>query len=141
MKKMKKTLLMMVLAMMTPLLLLQVSCAGVKEGRTQDAAAIQASDETEDVEEASDEDMLLADKHEAAGISCSDCHEEDPPANKVSQPTCLTCHEDYQELAASYLDPHNAHQSYSDCGDCHHIHRTSEQICQGCHHTFNIQAP
>jgi len=142
MKRMKKTLIVMALAVITPLLMLQVSCAGVKESRTEEVAAVEAPDETADVdEEASGEDMLLADKHEAAGISCSDCHEEDPPASKVSQETCLTCHEDYQDLAASYLDPHNAHISYSDCGDCHHIHRTSEQICQGCHHTFNVQAP
>jgi fumarate reductase flavoprotein subunit len=53
---------------------------------------------------------------------------------------CLACHADYKEVAASYLDPHNAHRTSSDCGVCHHAHRPSEKICQGCH-SFNLQAP
>jgi hypothetical protein len=133
---MKKKILIMMLVVMVPLLMLQFSCASVKEqpGEGVPGAVSETASEVP-------EDVLLADKHGAAGISCSDCHAEDPPASSVATDTCLTCHDDYQELAASYLDPHNAHITYTNCSDCHHVHRESERICQGCHHTFNVQAP
>jgi hypothetical protein len=133
---MKKKILIMMVVGMAPLLMLQFSCASMKEQPVEEAAA-----EIEEPVAKVSEDALLAGRHEAAGISCSDCHTEDPPANSVATDTCLTCHEDYKELAASYLDPHNAHISYSNCSDCHHVHRESERICQGCHHTFNVKAP
>ena len=134
MEKMKRTSIILVLGFAIPVLLF--SCAGMKEQPVEETVA-KAAEEARELPEGA----LLADKHEAAGISCSDCHTEDPPADAVATDTCMTCHEDYQELAASYLDPHNAHISYSNCSDCHHVHRESEMICQGCHHTFNIQAP
>jgi fumarate reductase flavoprotein subunit len=123
--------------LMVPLAMFQFSCASMKEA----PAEAEVAEAPVEAEPAADEALLLAGKHDAAGISCNDCHEEDPPAGSVATDTCLTCHEDYQELAASYLDPHNAHVTYSNCSDCHHVHRESEKICQGCHHTFNIQAP
>jgi len=131
----KKVLLLMMLAM-TVSLLLQFSCASMKKQPAEEVAA-EVAEEAPQMPEGA----LLADKHEGAGISCSDCHAEDPPAAAVATDTCTTCHEDYKELAASYLDPHNAHISYANCSDCHHVHRESEKICQGCHHTFNVQAP
>jgi hypothetical protein len=133
---MKKKVLILMLVVMVPLLTLQFSCASVKD-QSAEGMGPEVSEAVREVPE----DALLADKHEAAGISCSDCHMEDPPADSVATDTCLTCHEDYKELAASYLDPHNAHIAYSNCSDCHHVHRESERICQGCHHTFNVKAP
>lgn len=133
---MKKKILITMLVVMVPLMMLQFSCASMQEQPSEEAAA-EVAKEVKELPEGA----LLADKHDAAGISCSDCHAEDPPADAVATDTCMTCHEDYQELAASYLDPHNAHISYSNCSDCHHVHRESEKICQGCHHTFNVQAP
>jgi hypothetical protein len=133
---MKKKTLIIVLVVMVPLVMLQFSCAKMKEQPAEEVAAEVA----EDVKEVP-EGALLADKHDAAGISCGECHAEDPPASTVATDTCLTCHEDYKDLAASYLDPHNAHISYANCSDCHHVHRESERICQGCHHTFNVKAP
>lgn len=133
---MKKMILRMMLVMVVPLLMLLFSCASMKGHPAEEVSA----EEPEAVGEIS-ENALLADRHEAAGISCSDCHAEDPPVAAAATDTCMQCHEDYKELAASYLDPHNAHISYANCSDCHHVHRESEKICQGCHHTFNVQAP
>jgi hypothetical protein len=86
------------------------------------------------VEAAVEEDGLLAGTHKSAGISCSDCHAESPPAAAVPEATCITCHEDYQELTAGmYEDPHNAHIAFPDCGNCHHVHQESENQCLACH--------
>jgi fumarate reductase flavoprotein subunit len=125
-----KTVL-MVSGIFVTLLFLQLSCGTMREYSTDLISA--------DVVKAG-EGMLLVDKHELSGIECNDCHEEMPPDSFVPKVVCLTCHEDYKEVAASYLDPHNAHIEYSGCGDCHHAHRPSEKICQGCH-TFSLQAP
>jgi fumarate reductase flavoprotein subunit len=138
MEKMKRTNLMMLLVILIALLFLQISCGTIQEYRAEEIPA--AVEETVEVEEAFEGPMLLADRHKASGIECSDCHEETPPGSLVPTGVCMTCHEDYREVAASYLDPHNAHISYPDCGDCHHAHRPGEQICQGCHN-FNLQAP
>jgi hypothetical protein len=134
---MKKKTLIMILVAMVPLFAFQFSCASMKDApEAADVAEAPAK-----AEPAVEEAHLLAGKHDSAGISCNDCHVEDPPAGSVGTDTCMECHDDYKELAASYLDPHNAHVTYSNCSDCHHVHRESEKICQGCHHTFNIQAP
>jgi hypothetical protein len=105
---------------------LQLSCASVKEPAVEKAPA--------PVEAAVEEDGLLAGTHKSAGISCSDCHAESPPAAAVPEATCITCHEDYQELTAGmYEDPHNAHIAFPDCGNCHHVHQESENQCLACH--------
>jgi hypothetical protein len=82
---------------------------------------------------------FLADKHKASGVSCSDCHKEST-SKEPGTDTCMTCHADYKDKATSAVDPHNAHMSYSNCGDCHHGHKTSENQCQSCHN-FNITTP
>ena len=135
---MKKTRLMMILEILVMLLILQFSCAtpkreqGYKEppvpsGQAQAAATvINAS--------------LLGDKHQANGMSCSDCHKETSPSNDVPTSVCMDCHEDYQKEAASNINPHNAHMTYDHCTDCHHAHRPSESQCLNCH-SFNMQAP
>jgi hypothetical protein len=84
--------------------------------------------------------QFLADKHKAAGVSCSDCHKETPPASEAPSSICLNCHADYKDKASSAIDPHNAHMSYTNCGDCHHAHKASENQCQSCH-SFNLQTP
>jgi hypothetical protein len=76
--------------------------------------------------------QFLADKHKTSGVSCADCHNESiskEPATDV----CMTCHQDYRDKATSSIDPHNAHMSYANCGDCHHGHKTSENQCLSCH--------
>jgi len=127
----------LIIALGIAILMFLFSCAGMKEQPAGETAPEVSKETVTEVPE----DALLAVKHEATGISCSDCHAEDPPAERVPTDACMTCHEDYKDLAASYLDPHNAHVTYSNCSDCHHVHRESELICQGCHHTFNVQAP
>jgi hypothetical protein len=130
---MKKTpVAMKVLGIFISLLFLQFSCGPIKKYRAEEIPA--------ETEETPEEALLLAYKHEAAGIECNDCHQEIPPAEAVPKEVCLTCHEDYRELATSYPDPHNAHITYSGCGDCHHVHRQSEKVCLGCHN-FSLQAP
>ena len=135
---MKKTRLMMILEIVVMLLILQFSCAtpkreqGYKEppvpsGQAQAAATvINAS--------------LLGDKHQANGMSCSDCHKKTPPSSDVSASICLNCHEDYQKEAASNINPHNAHMTYDHCTDCHHAHRPSESQCLNCH-SFSMETP
>jgi hypothetical protein len=126
MHKMNRKHVMMAFGMVVSLLFLQLACAGVKEHRGEEAAAA--------VEQTEEDSGLLASTHKSAGISCSDCHAESPPANAVTEATCLTCHEDYKELTAGvYEDPHNAHIAFPDCGNCHHIHQPSENQCLSCH--------
>jgi hypothetical protein len=133
MDKMKNTpVVMIVLGIFISLLFLQFSCGTMKEHRSEEIPA--------EAEEMPEEALLLENKHEAAGIGCNDCHQETPPAEVVPKEVCLACHEDYKELVASYPDPHNAHITYAGCGDCHHVHRQSENACLGCH-DFNLQAP
>jgi fumarate reductase flavoprotein subunit len=115
-----------------PLLFFQFSCGTVKEKGNVEMSP--------DIDGKLPTIMLLGDKHEAAGIECGDCHGGSDPAARVSRTMCLECHADYKEVAASYLDPHNAHRTPWDCGACHHVHKPSEKICQGCH-SFNVQAP
>ena len=114
-----------------PLLLLQLSCGTVKEK--------QGIEISPDADEKVPGELLLADKHKIAGVGCSGCHGESDPVSGAPKAQCLACHENYKEVAASYLDPHNAHYTSPDCGVCHHIHKPSEKICQGCH-SFNVQA-
>jgi len=126
MDKMKKApVVIIVLGIFLGLLFLQFSCGTTKEHKA---------------EEISKEPLLLENKHETAGIKCDDCHKETPPAEAVPKEVCLTCHEDYKELVASYPNPHNAHITYSSCGDCHHVHRQSKNACLQCH-DFDLQAP
>jgi hypothetical protein len=83
--------------------------------------------------------QFLADKHKTSGVSCSDCHKESI-SKEPGTDVCMTCHQDYRDKATSSVDPHNAHMSYANCGDCHHGHKASENQCQSCHN-FNIQTP
>lgn len=130
---MKRTLVLTTaLLICIALLFLQLSCGTTEEYREAEIHTGAA--------EKVPEPLLLADKHEAAGIECNYCHEETEPASEVTKVVCLKCHEDYKEVAASYLDPHNAHHTSTDCEDCHHAHRPSEEVCQGCH-SFGLQAP
>lgn len=122
----------MVFGVVVALLFLQPACAGVKERRGEEAAAVEEAPAA--VEGAVKAEGQLAAAHESSGISCGDCHAESPPAIAVTEATCLTCHEDYRDLTAGlYADPHNAHIMFQDCGDCHHAHQPSENQCLACH--------
>jgi uncharacterized membrane protein len=126
MSKMKNRHVMMVFGAIFSLLFLQLSCAGMREPSVEEASAT--------VEDAVEWTGELAGMHKLAGISCSDCHAESPPASAVPEAVCLTCHEDYRELTAGlYEDPHNAHMAFPDCGNCHHVHQPSENQCLACH--------
>jgi len=83
---------------------------------------------------------LLADKHNKAGFDCTSCHQETPPAAEAPTAVCLTCHANYKDQASSYIDPHNAHTEFTNCSDCHHVHKKSENQCLQCH-TFEVETP
>ena len=136
---MKRTRIMMILEILMMLLILQLSCAAPKSEQGYKEPPVssgQAAQTAAIVTEAS----LLADKHQANGMACSDCHKETLPSIDVPTSVCLSCHADYQEVAASYINPHNAHMKYANCGDCHHSHRPSENQCLNCH-SFDLQTP
>jgi peptide subunit release factor 1 (eRF1) len=156
------------LAILTALFFLQVSCSTVKEQpaeaaaaettkapevvkdlevvkepeavKTAEAVKTTEAEKTAEVVEGTAAAVLLADTHKTAGVECSDCHKETPPASEVPTEMCMTCHEDYRDVAASAIDPHNAHVEFTSCGDCHHSHRESENQCLSCH-SFSLKAP
>jgi hypothetical protein len=130
---------MLIFGIFITLLLLQFSCATTKKDQEYDDLSV-LTDQAQAPSVASTGPLLLGDKHEAAGMACNDCHEEEPPGNDVPEAVCLTCHGDYNVIATSFIDPHNAHMTYSSCGDCHHAHQPSENQCLGCH-SFSLQAP
>lgn len=102
--------------------------------------ATQPETATAKAEETSVAAALLADTHKAAGVECSDCHKETPPATETPTEVCMTCHEDYRDVALSAIDPHNAHVEFTRCGDCHHLHKESENQCLSCH-SFSLKTP
>ena len=152
------------LAIIIPLLFLQANRVTTTECRADDTAVeaksiaddvpveakSAADDKPAEAKSAADaasaeakktaEEVLLADKHKKAGNECSNCHKETPPAVEAPKAVCLTCHEGYKDVAASYIDPHNAHTEYTNCSDCHHVHKKSENQCLQCH-DFNLEAP
>lgn len=134
---MKRKHEMMLFGVAVSLIFFLLSCAGVKERPAEEAPAASevAVEETSAAAEVTAEEAdLLIGTHKTAGISCSDCHAESPPAGEVSGASCLNCHEDYQELTAElYFDPHNAHMSFPDCVNCHHVHQAGENQCLACH--------
>jgi len=135
---MKRARLMIILEILVMLLILQFSCATPKREQGYEEPPVSSSQaQTAAIVT---EVLLLGDKHQANGMSCSDCHKETPPASDVPTSICLNCHADYQKLAASTINPHNSHMTYAHCGDCHHSHRLSENQCLNCH-SFNLQAP
>ena len=112
----------------------------VPSGETQATKEATSTEATStDTKEASVA-VLLADTHKSGGVECSDCHKETPPASEVPTEICMTCHEDYRDVASSAVDPHNAHVEFTSCGDCHHSHKESENQCLSCH-SFDIKTP
>ena len=134
---MKKTHLLLVLAVTIPLLLLQFSCATVEK---KEAPPEKAVEKPTKAEETPVTKKLLGDIHKEAGIQCKNCHEKMPPKDDIPSSVCLGCHGNYKELTASNLDPHNAHATYSRCIDCHHSHKPSKVQCLACHE-FDMQTP
>jgi hypothetical protein len=101
--------------------------------------------EPPEAETAVEKPLFLADKHVAANVGCESCHQEDPPAKTVTTDVCLGCHEDYSPSnktdAADYMDPHNSHMTYSDCGACHNAHKASREQCASCHGDLGFNIP
>ncbi len=154
---MKKTKTAMIFVIVITLLIMQLSCATAEKDKEYVESQV-VSGEVQEAKEAPAEipaeapaapsalevtpleDLFLADTHKTSGVECSDCHEETPPAGDVPTAKCMTCHEDYRDVALSSIDPHNAHIEFANCGDCHHAHRESENQCMSCH-SFSLKAP
>lgn len=155
---MKKIQLVMMVGTVIPLLFLLFSCSAIRKHRPAEApggvatkapaqARPQAKPQTKvqvkpeaQSKASSQKTVLLAEVHKAAGVTCNDCHKGGPPYKAVPDSVCLSCHKDYNKVSASYIDPHNAHITYSSCSDCHHVHRKSVDQCNRCH-TFNLKTP
>ena len=96
-------------------------------------------------ETAVEKPSFLGDKHNAAGIECGSCHQEDPPSERVATEICLGCHEEYSPSnraeTTNFMDPHNSHMTYSDCGACHNAHKASREQCSNCHGDMGFNIP
>jgi len=101
--------------------------------------------ETPAIEPAVKKPLFLGDRHKAADVECGSCHQENPPAKTVTTNVCLGCHEEYSPSnktgVTDYMDPHNSHMTYSDCGECHHAHKPSQEKCSSCHHDLGFNIP
>jgi len=90
------------------------------------------------------QDLLLADRHKDAGITCEGCHKENPPEKKSPMEVCIECHGNYDRIAGltqkSLPNPHDSHLGEVDCGYCHHAHKPSENFCSSCHN-FGFKVP
>jgi len=131
---MKKIFVLSVLCIFTILYCLS-SCTSVTEPVKEPPA----------MEPAVEKPVFLGDKHNAADIGCGSCHQEDPPAETVATDVCLGCHEEYSPSskmgATDYMDPHNSHMTYSDCGACHNAHKASREQCASCHGDLGFDIP
>jgi len=80
---------------------------------------------------------FLADRHEAAGIGCAECHGKDREA-LIPNRVCLACHESFEKLAARTedmrLNPHRSpHFKDLECTSCHVGHKSDANFCRDCH--------
>ena len=87
---------------------------------------------------------LLAEKHKGLAIDCTGCHKENPPKEKAPSSACMGCHGDYKRMGGKTEkrnpNPHDSHIEELDCGECHHIHKASENYCGTCH-KFEFKVP
>lgn len=87
--------------------------------------------------------FALESKHSGRGLVCADCHQASSPAKAASEKACITCHGDYQKVAALtralHANPHDSHLGPMDCTKCHKEHRASEISCLECHNQFEFK--
>ena len=100
---------------------------------------------------------LLSHKHQEAGVTCIDCHEngiedkvketvwyvtddfDDPPVKRdFGNAMCTKCHTNMDEIVAKTdkgngVNPHDSHLGDLHCADCHKMHAKSKAACQQCH--------
>ena len=106
---------------------------------------------------------LLAQKHQAAGVNCIDCHEngiedkvqetvwyvtddfDDPPLKRdFGNAMCTKCHTNMDDIIAKTdkgngVNPHDSHLGDLNCADCHKMHAKSKAACQQCHNFDFLQ--
>jgi hypothetical protein len=87
---------------------------------------------------------FLADRHKKIGVECQGCHQENPPSKPVMPPICLSCHGDYEKVAAQtekvHPNPHASHEGNLPCNVCHNAHKVSKDHCATCHN-FDFKIP
>lgn len=83
--------------------------------------------------------------HEKAGVACSACHAEVPPAAKTPDATCIACHGTMLDEGEALItpDPHRSPHLGPDelpaCTECHGIHVEAENTCVMCHRGFQFR--
>jgi hypothetical protein len=81
-------------------------------------------------------------KHIEAGLVCSSCHQEDPPAKPPKMAVCVSCHGDFSAMAeitkALPVNPHDSHMDDPDCTQCHRQHQPPVVKCLDCHPDFHL---
>lgn len=87
--------------------------------------------------------QALHDVHRNAGVPCTACHQEVPPALAPPDTTCVACHGTMLDgLGTLFPDPHRSPHlgpgEIPTCSDCHRIHRPSEVTCVMCHRGFQF---
>lgn len=89
--------------------------------------------------------QFLADRHKERGLTCEQCHKENPPKQAAKTEACLECHGPYDKLAELIQkkvspNPHESHNGNLPCENCHHAHKASENFCATCH-DFDFKVP
>lgn len=87
--------------------------------------------------------QALHDVHGNAGIPCTACHQEAPPALATPDTTCVACHGTMLDGPSAlspdpHRSPHLGPGEIPACTECHHIHRPSEVTCVMCHRGFQF---
>ncbi|MEX0957171.1 MAG: cytochrome c3 family protein [Rhizobiaceae bacterium] len=78
--------------------------------------------------------QTLLDIHKKAGVPCTACHSEEPPAVAAPNEICVACHgtklEDSDAESASRPDPHLSLQlepgEIPPCTTCHAVHGSGD---------------
>ncbi|MDR0588019.1 MAG: cytochrome c3 family protein [Burkholderiales bacterium] len=83
-------------------------------------------------------------KHLEKGVTCAQCHKENPPAKAVPFEKCESCHGNNDAMAKRTEkvepNPHFNHLGDVTCTECHKNHSESVLICSNCH-KFNLKTP
>lgn len=81
--------------------------------------------------------------HRDAGLTCGDCHLQEPPKAAPVQDTCLKCHGgSWDALSAKTAgikpnNPHASHLGAIGCENCHQAHGPFVYYCASCHNAMS----
>lgn len=105
------------------------------------------------ISSAASKDALLAQKHLAQGVTCTDCHAIGETKAPAKVEACLGCHDGYEGMAKrtekkgdgtylSNMNPHKSHLGKVECTECHKGHEKAvTTTCEKRCHTFGLIVP